>query len=129
MISWYKQFKKSYHALFLELQRRIIVENSIEEKVSEYRKKLQQKFENEINHRNKFNNHAIRYLPPSFHGLLTMNPIKYEIFPIQNISTLAGLKADDEELFSGIEIEGDASSSASSNSASNLTMRKRTTTL
>ena len=55
LISWYKQFKKSYHALFLELQRRIIVENSIEEKVSEYRKKLQQKFENEINHRNKFN--------------------------------------------------------------------------
>ena len=71
----------------------------MEEEVANYRKQMLARFENELQLRNKFNTTTVRYLPPAFHPLLAMNPVKYEIFPTQNISPLAGLSSDDLELF------------------------------
>eukprot|EP00826_Nyctotherus_ovalis_P018049 TRINITY_DN15367_c0_g1_i8.p2 TRINITY_DN15367_c0_g1~~TRINITY_DN15367_c0_g1_i8.p2 ORF type:complete len:170 (+),score=51.15 TRINITY_DN15367_c0_g1_i8:1079-1588(+) len=132
LINWYKSFKAAYHGLFVELQRRVHIEATVTQKVAEYRKTLNDKFEKEIQERNKFNSRAIKYLPPAFHGLLSMSPLKYEIFPTENVSMLAGLKEDDE-LFAGIESERETACSSTLNSApspsSKEYIKKRTTTL
>lgn len=132
LISWYKSFRAAYHGLFVELQRRVHEEAAVTQKVAECRKALSDKFEEEIQERNKFNSKAIKYLPPAFHGMLSMSPLKYEIFPTENVSMLAGLKEDDE-LFAGIELERETACSSSLNSASLPSseeyIKKRTTTL
>jgi len=132
LVDWYKSFKKAYHGLFIELQRRVHVETTIKQKTEEYRIKLKEKFENEIKERNKFNTKAIKYLPPAFHGLLIVNPIKHEILPTENVSMLRGLKEDDE-LFAGMEFEAESASTISSYSTSLPSVKdhvkKRTTTL
>ncbi len=113
LTEWYKEFQQSYHQLFVELQRRVQAESDMEHLAEKYRKSLQTKFEHEVRLRNAFNAKAVKYLPPAFHALLMMSPVKYEIFPTQNISPLAGVKVDDQELF-GSELFGELVKSGSS---------------
>jgi len=99
LTEWYKKFKTSYHELFKEIQRRIKQESDLEKLANKYRERLQKRFEDEVQKRNAFNASCIKYLPVAFHSLLTMHPVKYEIYPTENVSPLAKLSPNDEELF------------------------------
>lgn len=124
---WYRHFKWSYRELFAELQRRIQTETDMEKEVESYRRQLQERFDAEARIRNKFNADAIRYLPPAFHPLLAMNPLKYEIFPTHNISPLAGLSVLDKELFGSFNVESVAGSTIVEGPAKAVSRVRKTT--
>eukprot|EP00826_Nyctotherus_ovalis_P004837 TRINITY_DN11073_c0_g1_i1.p1 TRINITY_DN11073_c0_g1~~TRINITY_DN11073_c0_g1_i1.p1 ORF type:complete len:196 (+),score=56.67 TRINITY_DN11073_c0_g1_i1:377-964(+) len=101
-LKWHEDFLSSYKALLNEFKRRVGFERRAEEEAKSFGKKLATKFEEEVKKRNKFKEKALRYFPPPLQPLLFELPIKYEVFPIEQKSSILDLHDRDNAVFERI---------------------------
>ena len=101
-LKWHEDFKSSYRTLLNEFKRRVEFEKRAEEKAKYFGEILSKKFDEEIKARNKFKEKALKYFPPPLQPLLFEFPIKYEIFPMQQKSSISNLYANDNAIFERI---------------------------
>ena len=108
------------------MKRRIAYDAELRGIVENYRKDLSSRFEEEVNHRNDFNEKVMKYLPAMLNELLEKNPINYEVFPKETEVPVEMVKFT-EEVFRDTSHE-DALAKDSSNDEPESSYRIRTTT-
>jgi len=81
--------------MLLELKRRLKYESELQHEISEYKAKLNEKYNEELRKRNKFNSNIGKYLPTSFSLVLSLNPPKCEIVYTQAISLINEIQEKD----------------------------------
>jgi len=98
LVDWYTNFELMHKELFIELKRRIEVEQEIEKEVEGYRQVLTEQFEQEVKRRKKFADELQAYLPAPLLPLVAEHPIKYQVYPINQKSTLLSMSQESPEL-------------------------------
>lgn len=101
-LKWHEDFLASYKVLLNEFKRRVVFEKKAEEEAKNFGRILAEKFEEEVKERNKFKERALRYFPPPLQPLLFELPIKYEVFPIEQKSSILDLYDRDNKVFERI---------------------------
>lgn len=81
------------------------MEEAAEGEARSYGQALGKKFDEEVRERNKFKEKSLRYFPAPLQPLLFELPIKYEIFPTQQKSTISTLFLQDKAVFERISHE------------------------
>jgi len=101
-LKWHEKYQSAYKSLLSEFKRRVEFEKKAEEEAKKFGENLARKFEEEAKKRNKFKEKALRYFPPSLQPLLFELPIKYELFPIEQKSSILELYDHDNTVFERI---------------------------
>eukprot|EP00826_Nyctotherus_ovalis_P009621 TRINITY_DN12545_c0_g6_i4.p4 TRINITY_DN12545_c0_g6~~TRINITY_DN12545_c0_g6_i4.p4 ORF type:complete len:187 (+),score=80.20 TRINITY_DN12545_c0_g6_i4:1125-1685(+) len=99
LVDWYTNFELMHKELFVELKRRVEIEQEIEKEVESYRQVLKEQFEQEVKQRKKFADELQGYLPAPLLPLVAEHPIKYQVYPINQKSALLNLTQEAPELF------------------------------
>ena len=105
LVDWYTNFAEMYKELFIELQRRVSVEEEIEKEVAKYRAELKDQFEQEVKQRKKFADELQGYLPSPLLPLVAEHPIKYQVYPINQKSTLLKLFQESSDLLQELKMK------------------------